>query len=205
MARPTIIDDAQILRAAKEVFLRKGIRATTAEVARHAGVAEGSIFKRWPTKQDLFRAAMTQLESPEWIEMLGKKAAQGDPQRTLCEVGLKALEFFQHIMPLVMMSWSNRPTKHPIPRHLEGPNSPPMRALRRIAAFFEGEIRAGRIRRHDPEILARAFLGGIQNYVFGELLQQSLHDRPIPPETYIRGLVKLLWSGAEPRSRKETL
>src|SRR4051812_42626259 len=108
MARPTVIKDEQVLRAAQQVFLQKGIRATTAEVAKRAGVAEGSIFKRWATKQDLFRAAMQpELQEPEWLETLALRVGRGDPQKTLFEVGLLAVQFFQRLMPLIMMSWSN--------------------------------------------------------------------------------------------------
>jgi len=49
MPRPAKIKDEEILAAAREVFLEKGIRATTAEVAKRAGIAEGSIFNRFAT------------------------------------------------------------------------------------------------------------------------------------------------------------
>mgnify|MGYP001134528590 CR=1 FL=1 len=65
MARPTSIDDDQILTAARAVFLEHGIRGTTLEVAQRAGVSEGSIFKRWKTKEELFHAAMNQRAAGE--------------------------------------------------------------------------------------------------------------------------------------------
>ena len=58
MARPTVIRNEAILQAARDVFLERGILATSAEVAQRAGVSEGSLFKRFKTKADLFRAAM---------------------------------------------------------------------------------------------------------------------------------------------------
>jgi len=43
-----------IIRAAVELFSEKGYAATsTREIARRAGVAEGTIFKQYPTKKDL--------------------------------------------------------------------------------------------------------------------------------------------------------
>jgi AcrR family transcriptional regulator len=199
MARPTTIDDRQLLRAAQSVFLEKGIRATTAEVARRARVAEGSIFKRWKTKEELFRAAMEQLaDEAEWLMALESQPGR-DPRRRLLEVGLQAVEFFRKLLPCMMMTWSN-PTKRGIPMHLSGPNPPPLRALRRVIRFFEVEIRSGRVRRYDPEILARAYLGGIQNYVFFEILMKAQDERLLSAETYLRGLIQLLWSGMEPHS-----
>ena len=56
--RPPKIDPADILKVAREVFLARGIRATTQEVAERAGVSEGSIFYRFKSKEGLFREAM---------------------------------------------------------------------------------------------------------------------------------------------------
>ena len=43
-----------IIKAAVELFSEKGYAATsTREIAKRAGVAEGTIFKQYPTKKDL--------------------------------------------------------------------------------------------------------------------------------------------------------
>src|SRR6188768_4305807 len=56
--RPPSIDSEQLLSVAREVFLERGIRATTLEVAVRAGVSEGALFHRFKNKEGLFRAAM---------------------------------------------------------------------------------------------------------------------------------------------------
>src|SRR6188768_584747 len=56
--RPPVISNERLLEVAREVFLEFGIRATTLEVATRAGVAEGTIFHRFKSKDELFRAAM---------------------------------------------------------------------------------------------------------------------------------------------------
>ena len=56
--RPRSIDSEQLLTVAREVFLERGIRATTLEVAVRAGVSEGALFHRFKNKEGLFRAAM---------------------------------------------------------------------------------------------------------------------------------------------------
>ena len=40
------------------MFLERGIRATTLEVAKRAGVSEGAVFHRFKSKEGLFSAAM---------------------------------------------------------------------------------------------------------------------------------------------------
>jgi AcrR family transcriptional regulator len=202
MARPTQITDEQILHAAREVFLEKGIQATSAEVAKRAGVAEGSIFKRFKTKHTLFSAAMHLDGELEWIRTLTARLGKGEVKQNLIDIGLQIVEFFRRLMPLIMMSWAN-PGPNGLPESLSTPNPPPLRAIKAIAGFFEAEIRAGRIKRHDPEILARAYLGGLQNYVFFELLMKAHAELPLPPEMYLRGMVNLLWNGCAPEPGKK--
>lgn len=100
-------------------------------------------------------------------------------------------------MPVIMMSWSN-PDREGLPCVLTQPDSPPVRMLKRITAYFTAEMRAGRIRRHDPEIVARAFLAGMHSYVFLETVHKANQEMPLSIETYLRGYIQLLWAGIEP-------
>lgn len=199
MARPTTISDKDILDAARRVFLQRGITATTAEVAREAGVAEGSIFKRWKTKQELFFAALAPSdEDPEWVQTLGSRVGHGDLTDTLYDVGLQAIEFFRKLMPLMMMCWSNPSPKSGLPAPLEGPNPKPVRIVKKVAGFFEAEMRQGRIARRDPEVVARTFVGGLQQFAFFELITRNRDELPLPQEMYVRGLINLIWNGLKP-------
>ena len=193
MSRPSVITESQILDAARSVFLERGITATTAEVARRAGIAEGSIFKRYRTKVDLFRAAMQpDMDDPEWLKLL-TKAAGSELRESLVTVGLEAIAFYRQVIPLHMMNWSNAAC-------LEGDapvNSPALRVLKRVTAFFEAEMRAGRLRRHDPEILARVYIGSLSNYVFYETVFKANDELPLAPESFLRGLVNILFTGVE--------
>ena len=47
---------AKLLDVAEEVFAEKGTSASTEEVARRAGVGIGTVFRHFPTKQDLLEA-----------------------------------------------------------------------------------------------------------------------------------------------------
>ena len=202
MARPPKIKDEEILAAARAVFLEKGILATTAEVARRAGIAEGSIFNRFPTKAALFQAAMLPtMDEPPWAKKLLERVGSGDLVENLVELGGEVLEFLRQIVPLMMMSWSNPSGGGGVlPAPLRGPDPPPVRALRKLGEYFDREMKAGRLRRRDPELLARVFLGSLQNYVFFEVLLRAQHMMPLPSQTYVRGVVDLLWNGAAPEA-----
>ncbi|GAA3927839.1 helix-turn-helix domain-containing protein [Actinoplanes auranticolor] len=51
----------RILDAAEEVFAQRGAAASTEEVARLAGVAIGTVFRHFPTKEDLLAAILKRL------------------------------------------------------------------------------------------------------------------------------------------------
>jgi AcrR family transcriptional regulator len=193
MARPTTITDERLLAAAREVFLERGILATTAEVARRAGVSEGSIFRRFPTKFDLFRAAMLAEEGdPAFLTDLPGRAGTGELAAQLNEIGVSLIHYFRKVAPLMMMRWSNPETA----ACAGGTPSPMHRRLGFVAAYFEAEMASGRMRRLDAQLAARVFAGSVQHFVFSEILHGA--PDPIGPERYVAGLVDLLLRGASP-------
>lgn len=50
----------RIVHAAREVFGRRGLGVTLDDVARHAGVGVGTMYRRFPTKEALVRAVFEQ-------------------------------------------------------------------------------------------------------------------------------------------------
>ncbi len=197
MARRVSIQDDDILRAAREVFVKHGVEGTTAEVARCAGISEGSIFNRFKSKNELFRAAMaTDLDSSPWMSMLEARIGKGDIRTQLVEIGMQAHEFFRRVLPLATMSWANRRLH---PAVTLGGELPPQRALRRMSNYFAAEMQAGRLRKCRPDLVARSFIGAIQSMGFLDLLWNI---RDVPAETFIRGHVDLLLTGLAPRTRR---
>jgi AcrR family transcriptional regulator len=199
MPRPISIKDETIIEAARAVFLERGFGATTAEVAERAGVSEGTLFNRFQSKTGLFHAAMAPtFESLDFLDGLESRVGSGDLREHLAQLAESGVNFFRQLMPMMMMSWSN-PGPNGLPEALTQPNPPPLRALRRLSGYFEAEIRLGRLRPFDPEILARIFLGGVQQYVFFELVIKAQHALPLPLPTFLRGMVAVLLDGASPQ------
>ncbi|MFC6360351.1 helix-turn-helix domain-containing protein [Luteococcus peritonei] len=58
---------AAILAVARPLLLEQGARFTTRQVAEAAGIAEGTLFRVFPTKRDLFDAVVEQLMDPREI------------------------------------------------------------------------------------------------------------------------------------------
>jgi AcrR family transcriptional regulator len=202
MARPTVIRNEAILDAARAVFLERGILATSAEVAQRAGVSEGSLFKRFKTKADLFRAAMgLDVEAaPPGVALLASRVGVGSVEANLVEAGLDAIAHVERIFPIAMMSWSNPKLNDCLPfsNHAE---PPPLKLQRLIADYLEAEVALGRVGAIDAAIVARTFMGAISGYVFSELMSARRGLAPIDREAYIREYVKVLWGGMRPVER----
>ena len=73
---------ARILAAAEEVFTERGASASTEKVARRAGVAIGTVFRHFPTKNDLLAAIMKDLLQRLTAEVAAL-AAGDDPATAL--------------------------------------------------------------------------------------------------------------------------
>jgi AcrR family transcriptional regulator len=47
----------RLLAAARELFAERGVDVAMADIARHAGVSNGTLYNRFPTREDLIEAA----------------------------------------------------------------------------------------------------------------------------------------------------
>lgn len=79
--------EKRILNSAIKIFSEKGFSAaTTSEIARDAGVAEGTIFRYYKTKKDILRGILIQT-----IDLLSSRLMLGKVEKILLESGEKDL------------------------------------------------------------------------------------------------------------------
>ncbi len=197
MARPRRITDEKILDAAREVFLEQGYGAPTSEVARRSECSEGTIFKRFPTKEALLVACMGPGELPAPVRLAEQGLPPGAPREALEQMFTEYVSFFQDVLPRVLMLWSSRVIDHPFQIH-EGQENPlPKRLISSVSSFLEAERKAGTIRCVDTQVAARALIGAAQNYALFEMM--GMHDDTVPAAgEYGRRVVDLLWEGLAP-------
>ena len=193
MARTRKITDEQILKAAQAVFLENGFGASTIEIAERAGISEGSIFKRFNTKENLFLMAMGMSDFPPWLPILESMVGQGVLKDNLKDLALKMIEFFQENLPKMMMVMSKG---GPLPNIMRATNAPPIRNLKGMTRFFEQEIALGRMQASNPQTVAQIFMGSLMNYVFLDQLSAPLAE----PHDYVDAMVETLWQGLKPSS-----
>ncbi|WAL60839.1 TetR/AcrR family transcriptional regulator [Thermocoleostomius sinensis] len=191
MGRSRIITDKQILEAAREVFLAEGFGASTVEIARRAGVSEGSIFKRFSTKEKLFFAAMSEASSPQWVKTLNALIGQGDLKQNLIALSQQVIECLREFVPRIIMARS----KGLLSPALVGLDEPPLaRDLKALTDFFDEEMKLGRIRAGNPEVPARILLGTLTNHVLMEKMAFSTSDVLEHPN-YLEELIDSLLEG----------
>jgi AcrR family transcriptional regulator len=81
----------RILKAASEVFTERGLDVSLDEVARHAGVGVGTVYRRFRTKEDLVEALF--LDRIEEVAALAEEAAEAsDPWSALVSFMEQAAE-----------------------------------------------------------------------------------------------------------------
>jgi AcrR family transcriptional regulator len=183
----TIRTDA-ILDAARAVFLARGVTGRTAEVAARAGVSEGSVFKRFPTKAILFREAMRAgLGGAPWPDGLLDRAGGDDVRQAVVDIGREALAWHRRARPLLALASSGGDgvdVTRPAAADAE-------RAVSDLADFLGTEMRLGRLAPHDPALTARVLLGAVERF--------AANGDPAGDDEFLHGAVGLLMDGLAPR------
>lgn len=195
--RPPVIDDGHLLEVAREVFLARGIRATTQEVAERAGVSEGSLFHRFKSKAELFRQSM-KLDEESLAQLFTDAIASIEPlpiRPALEQLATRMLEIGRIALPLMMMSWSN--PDGCVPTHAHTKHSPYRRLIAGLDSYIRSQMESGVLRQVDPEVVARALLGAIHHYSMVSIFSATDPDgaHHVEEATFVSGLVDLLLTG----------
>ena len=192
MSRRTTITDEQIIEAARSVFLAEGYGAQTSKIARVAGISEGTIFKRFPTKAALFMAALDLHVEANWHKLARDLAVEWRGLDGLTLLFEELLSFFYDLVPRMMtVLGSAMRAESPI---WSDADSPRQRDQKILSALFQAQIDAGRMRKVDPEDVANLIMGAMIHHV---IVSMDLR-KPLTP-TDIRNIasttVDLIWSG----------
>jgi AcrR family transcriptional regulator len=77
---------SRILRAARDVYDELGPEAPVEAIARRAGVGERTLYRRFPTKADLIRAALDQCIAEDLMPAIEAVRHSDDPLRGLAQL-----------------------------------------------------------------------------------------------------------------------
>ncbi|WP_310482137.1 helix-turn-helix domain-containing protein [Chamaesiphon sp. VAR_48_metabat_403] len=161
MPRPPKITNEEILTAAREVFLAQGESVSTLEIAEKAGISEASIFKRFSTKQALFLAAIGISEIPQYVKLLSSQTPTAEIRSELTEICTQMAEFYQEVMPRVIMMMTQ--TKSSLPPLVP----PPLRDSQLFAGYLNRAIAQVTIASLSPSFIELGFGQFLKPYVYG--------------------------------------
>lgn len=198
MARPRTIPDEQLLEAAREAFVEQGFSATTASIARRAGVSEGTLFKRFATKEDLFEGAIGLRAYSRWRQTLLAQVGQGEVRRNLETAALAQIGEAEPVVRLLtaVFSRGHDPEHNPILRRLGNPVRGDADA---IAAYLRGEVGLGRVRPLDADVTALTVMGALTHFIHREHILPPEPGREVMDAgRFVRGLFDQLWPGLRP-------
>jgi AcrR family transcriptional regulator len=196
MARPVSISADQIVDAARIVFERDGVNATTRDIARQAGISEGTIFNHFPTRSALLAAAVKPPDVPLWVQTMESLVGVGEVRQNLAIIAREMVRFTQTRLPLLIVSWSSRLEK---PAGTEGEEPPAPRDRRRLAAYLKTEADAGRLRPCNTEAVAQLLFGACVSYAIDDA-NRRLPDAAEHADAFVSGLIGAVWPGIDPEN-----
>jgi AcrR family transcriptional regulator len=171
MARPSVYEDDVLLESLRASFLELGPAAPSQELARRAGVSEGTLFKRFGTKRRLFALAMRipPVEDQVWFQGIGQLAGKGTVREQLTTLARGFMTFMSEVMPMMETLLVGGKFKPADLRSLLGgqDDAPPLLVQSACAAYFEKEIQLGRIRPVHAGTLVDLLLGACVKHVHG--------------------------------------
>ena len=185
----------RILAASREVMLGKGlVRATTKEIARAAGLSEGTLYNHFANKEELFLCTLNELPSGfvTLVRGLHKRAGTETVQSVLEQVARSALDFYGEAIPMGASFFADPEL---LARHrglLEQHGAGPQRANEAVAAYLRAEQKLGRVRGDaDSEAVAYMLLGALYQYVYWRQFPGRLHE-PDADNRFMAGILATL-------------
>ena len=194
---------AQLVDAAERVLRSKGLaRATTKEIAREAGCAEGTLYLHFADKLDLVRAVHEKL-LPAFVEVvrhLPERAGTRTVEENLTDLARWALRLYRDMLPLGSSLFADPELLQRFrAMHIERGGGGPHRAWEPVVAYLRAEQALGRVDPGaDPAAATLLLLGACQQLVFVELMTgpEALPFRD-PPDP-APALVATLLAGLAP-------
>lgn len=156
-----------ILEAAERILQERGLaRATTRDITRAAGLADGTLYVHFPHKEDLF-LAIIQRHLPAFVPAIQPEQAGTQPLRASLEaIGQAAVRYYGELIPLSASLFADPPL---LLRHQAwmAEHGGPEQIYQRVATYIVAEQRIGRIRQdYEARDVTAALLGPCFQYAF---------------------------------------
>jgi len=195
MGRSPRITNQALLAAAREIFQRDGIGASTKDIAAHAGISEATIYKRYPTKEELIVAAMAP-PPPDVAGILAPLDDDEDPRGALSTVMGAILDYFREALPVILpLIAQPEMGLERFLHHIGEPAALPITAA--LAERLAKAARAGDIGPVEPFAAAGLLVATAHSLALFEIM--GLHGGATPRRA-TEAMLDALWFGLLPRN-----
>jgi len=168
--------EAAILRAAEAVFAERGFSgATTAAIARLAGLPKPNVHYYFRTKEALYRAVLRRILEL-WLSATDTITADADPAEALRGYIREKMSYTRRY-PLASKVFANE-LLHGAPQIREFLRGDMRRLIENKAAIIRGWIAAGRMARVDPIHLFFVIWATTQTYADFDVQVAAVLGRP---------------------------
>jgi len=194
MGRKKLVQDCELLAAAREEFMDHGIAATTRAIARRAGISEAVIYQRYATKHELFFAAMVPPPAPDLLALLESQSSRGGQLGQLETIAICTLDYFRQLLPVLLpvLGQSEMSFEEFAQRH---PDSPLEQLRNHVLAFFKSvhpSPKSSALPESSARTSALALVALLQGLALFE--QLGAHGGRFSEEE-VRGVTRMLWHG----------
>ena len=191
---------SQILEAAARVFAEKGFhRAKVKEIASAAGIAEGTIYNYFDSKEDLLSAMLDQFAFASLKEVFSSQEDVA-PEELLKQVFRDRLKFirthhhlFLGMFPEVM---ANRELRNAL---LSEQIFPLMEQGEKV---IRGGIEAGQLRRVNPRLFTRLAMGALLGFALISLSEETDSFKDMSEEEITDEWMDILFHGLAVRTEE---
>jgi AcrR family transcriptional regulator len=154
----------EIMSAARTLFIAKGLRNTTLdEIAESSAFGKGTIYNYFANKDDLFLAIVHQLIDETFsATQAAMSAAPEDARAKLYAYALASISHFHANDEVFLMIMREHNQLNP--KNITQFVARFQEKLSFIVGPLAADVRSGRIRAADPQVLAALFDGMIRNY-----------------------------------------
>ena len=186
----------QILDAAMEVFSRKGFAmSTTAEIAREAGIAEGTIYNYFSSKRELFIAVINNFVITIPLLKLIDKLPQGDITVTFGQIIQNRFKLIESENVSRMPSLMAEIIRDPELKELWTTQFlQPF--LLKMEGIYGNLMTTGKFRRIEPSILVRGIGGMFLGFLILKIMEGNASPlNRLPQEKIIASMSELILHG----------
>ncbi|MET8700350.1 TetR/AcrR family transcriptional regulator [Kitasatospora sp. NPDC058032] len=194
----------QIVDAAERVIRDLGLaRCTTKEIAEVAGCSEGTIYRHFRSKEDVFLAVLAE-RLPGLLPVLRalpeEVTSEGEVRAALQQVAEEALAFYRESMPMLLSVFAEPKLLDRHREWMQANNAGPHRAAELLADYLRRAQRADLVSRDaDPVAAAQLLLGACYLAAYGGVFASPAGGSEALREA--EAFVRQLWRTLAPVDR----